>query len=436
MMAEEVFDLIVIGGGPAGMMAAGQAAGRGFNTLLLEKMDRPGRKLRISGKGRCNLTNIDDLDHFLGHFQPQARFLRHAFHQFFSEDLIQFFGSLGVETVVERGGRVFPASSDAQQVVDALRAWTGRQGAVIRCGIAVEKLMAAEASWLVQARVAGRRQRPLPIADEDPIPLHARAVVLATGGSSYPGTGSTGDGYRIAAGLGHQVTVQRPALIPLDTAGDVAARLEGLSLRNVELNLLVDGHRQAHAFGEMLFTHFGVSGPIVLTLSLQAVDALRGGREVVLSIDLKPALDHGTLDARLLRELDAHGKRQFGTLLASLLPRSLIPVCVEQSGIPADKPAHQITAEERKRLRLWLKDFRLIVTGHRPLAQAIVTAGGVALGEVDPRTMQSRLHPGLFFAGEVLDVNADTGGYNLQAAFSTGRLAGSSAARWLSAPAT
>jgi len=434
-MAEGAFDLIVIGGGPAGMMAAGQAAGRGISTLLLEKMDRPGRKLRITGKGRCNLTNIDALDDFLGHFQPQGRFLRHAFHQFFSEDLIQFFASLGVGTVVERGGRVFPASSDAQQVVDALRDWSSRQGVAIRCGLAVDKLIPAEAGWLVQARVAGQRQRAVPAAAGDPVRLHARAVVLATGGSSYPGTGSTGDGYRIAAGLGHEVTPQRPALIPLDTAGAVAARLEGLSLRNVELNLLVDGRRQARAFGEMLFTHFGVSGPIVLTLSLQAVDALRRGHEVVLSIDLKPALDHGMLKARLLRELDAHGKRQFGTLLASLLPRSLIPVCVEQSGIPADKPAHQITAEERKRLRLWLKDFRLAVTGHRPMAQAIVTAGGVALGEVDPRTMQSRLHPGLFFAGEVLDVNADTGGYNLQAAFSTGLLAGNSAAQWLSATA-
>jgi hypothetical protein len=250
---------------------------------------------------------------------------------------------------------------------------------------------------------------------------------LATGGASYPGTGSTGDGYRLAKELGHTIVLIRPALVPLDTAGDVAARLEGLSLRNVAVRVWFDDRMQDQAFGEMLFTRFGVSGPIILTLSRDIVDALRSRKRVRLSIDLKPALDDEKLDARLLRELDARGKRQYRTLLKDLLPRTLIPVCIEQTGIPADKVAHQITAMERLRLLRWLKDFRLEVTGHRPIAQAIITAGGVDTREVDPRTMASRLVPGLYLAGELLDVDADTGGYNLQAAFSTGWMAGRSA---------
>jgi hypothetical protein len=233
----------------------------------------------------------------------------------------------------------------------------------------------------------------------------------------------------MAEALGHTVVPIRPALVPLETAGDVAQRMQGLNLRNVNVSLWVAGRKQDEAFGEMLFTHFGVSGPIILTLSRQVVDALRAGREVALSIDLKPALDHSQLDARLLRDLDAHGKTHFHNLLKGLLPRKMIPVCVDMTGIPPDKPGHQITAEERQRLRLWLKDLRLAVTAHRSFSEAIITAGGVETREVDPRTMASRLVVGLYFAGEVLDVDADTGGYNLQAAFSTGWLAGRAAAQ-------
>jgi predicted Rossmann fold flavoprotein len=257
----------------------------------------------------------------------------------------------------------------------------------------------------------------------------AAVVIVATGGASYPGTGSTGDGYRLAAAVGHTIVPIRPALVPLETAGDVAPRLQGLSLRNVTARVWVDGEKRAEAFGEMLFTHFGLSGPIILSLSKRVVDALRLGQDVTLAIDLKPALDERKLDARLLRELDARGKQQFRTLLKSLLPRKLIPVCIALTGIPPHKAGHQITAGERKRLRGWLKDFRLQVTGHRPFSEALITAGGVDTAQVDPRTMASRLVAGLYFAGEVLDVDADTGGYNLQAAFSTGRMAGESAAR-------
>ena len=411
--------VIVVGAGASGLMAAGQAAEMGASVLLLEKMDRPGRKLRITGKGRCNLTNVAPVSDFIAHFGPSGCFLRQAFYRFFTPDLLALFEELGVPTVTERGGRVFPVSQEARDVVDALVRWVREERVEIQTRLPVERL-------LVQGeRVVGVKASPDPTERT----YRADAVIVATGGVSYPATGSTGDGYRLAESVGHTVVPVRPALVPLETAGDVAPRLQGLSLRNVTAQTWIDGQEQAELFGEMLFTHFGVSGPIILSLSRQVVDALRQDRRVVLSIDLKPALDEDKLDARILRDLDAHGKRHFRTLLKGLLPSKLIPVCIDLTGIPPHKEAHQITAQERERLRTWLKDFRLEVTGHRPFSEAIVTAGGVETREVDPRTMASRLVEGLYFAGEVLDVDADTGGYNLQAAFSTGWLAGRSAAR-------
>jgi len=415
--------VIVIGAGAAGLMAAGQAAEMGARTLLLEKMDRPGRKLRIAGKGRCNLTNVAPLSEFISHFGPNGRFLRQAFARFCNSELAAFFEELGVRTVTERGGRVFPASSQAQDVVDALVRWVGQRGVTLRTRSPVERLL-VEKERVIGVQVSRNRVFP-----KKPGFYRADAVIVATGGASYPATGSTGDGYRLAESVGHTIVPIRPALVPLETAGDVAPRLQGLSLRNVTVRVWVNGKKQAEAFGEMLFTHFGLSGPVILSLSRQVVDALRLGQTVILSIDLKPALDEGKLDARLLRDLDAHGKQQFRTLLKGLLPSKLISVCTDLMDIPPDKMAHQITSEERERLRTWLKDFRLEVTGHRPFTEAIITAGGVDTREVDPRTMASRLVEGLYFAGEVLDVDADTGGYNLQAAFSTGWVAGRSAAR-------
>ena len=423
--------VIVIGGGAAGLMAAGQAAELGAETLLLEKMNHPGRKLRIAGKGRCNLTNVAPVSEFIAHFGPSGRFLRQAFVQFFNTELVAFFEELGIRTVTERGGRVFPASSQAcpersrraQDVVDALVRWAGDRGVTLRTRSPVERLL-VEGRRVVGVQVSRNQVFP-----QKPGFYRADAVIVATGGASYPATGSTGDGYRLAASVGHTIVPIRPALVPLETAGDVAPRLQGLSLRNVTVRVWVNGKKQAEAFGEMLFTHFGLSGPIILSLSRQVVDALHLGQKVILSVDLKPALDERKLDARLRRDLDAHGKQQFRTLLKGLLPRKLIPICIDLTGIPADKVAHQITSEERQRLRTWLKDFRLEVTGHRPFTEAIITAGGVDTREVDPRTMASRLVEGLYFAGEVLDIDADTGGYNLQAAFSTGWVAGRSAAR-------
>ncbi|MGB2769209.1 MAG: NAD(P)/FAD-dependent oxidoreductase [Candidatus Zixiibacteriota bacterium] len=416
--------VIVIGGGAAGLMAAGQAAEQGAETLLLEKMYRPGRKLRITGKGRCNLTNVAPVSRFISHFGPNGRFLRQAFSRFFSSELVAFLDKLGIRTVTERGGRVFPVSDQAQGIVDALSAWARKSGVTLRPRSSVEGLL-VEGKRVNGVRI-GKGSTDQSIAERV---FRADAVIVATGGASYPITGSTGDGYRLAKSAGHTVVPIRPALVPLETAGETAPRLQGLSLRNVTIKVLIDGKKRAEAFGEMLFTHFGLSGPIILSLSRLIVDALRLHQRVILSIDLKPALDQRKLNERLLRDLEAHGKQKFRTLLKELLPAKLIPVCIDLTGIPPDKVGHQITAEERKGLRLWLKDFRLEVTGYRPFTDAIITAGGVDTKEVDPRTMASRLVEGLYFAGEVLDIDADTGGYNLQAAFSTGWVAGRSAAR-------
>lgn len=406
--------VIVIGGGPAGLMAAGQAAELGAETIILEKKDRPGRKLSITGKGRCNLTNVAPLEDFITHFGKKGRFLRQAFNRFFSADLVSFLEELGVDIVTERGGRVFPVDNDAVRVAEALVQWAGQQGVVIRTKTPVKNLL-KEGNRIIGVRAAGEK-------------LLADAVIIATGGASYPATGSTGDGYRLAESAGHSIIPARPALVPLETAGDIAPRLQGLSLKNVKVRVFIDGRIRHEAFGEMLFTHFGLSGPIILSLSGYIVDALIRKDRVALSIDLKPALDESKLDARLLRDLQAHGKQQAQTFLKGLLPRKLIPICCDLTDIPPDRTGHQLSASERRRLRLWLKDFRLDVTGHRSFDEAIITAGGVDTREIDPRTMASRLIPGMYFAGEVMDIDGDTGGYNLQAAFSTGWLAGRSAA--------
>jgi hypothetical protein len=342
-------------------------------------------------------------------------FLRNAFARFFAPDLVDFFEALGVSTVVERGGRVFPSSNDAHQVAEALARFAEEQGVQIR--------RQSRAAHLV-----GDSDRVWGVALESGEQVEARAIVVATGGASYPKTGSSGDGYRLAAQVGHTIVPIRPALVPLVLAGPEPRAMMGLSLRNVEVRLLLDGHEVARDFGEMLFTHYGVSGPIVLTLSGPAVIRLDQGR-LEMSINLKPGLSPEKLDARLRRDLDRFGKRSYRNLLKGLLPQKMIDVVVLRTGILPDKPGHQITAEERRKLRELLHDFRLTITGHRTLDEAIVTAGGVDTREVDPRTMASRLVQGLYFAGEVLDVQADTGGYNLQAAFSTGYVAGQAAAQ-------
>ncbi|HOP08060.1 MAG TPA: NAD(P)/FAD-dependent oxidoreductase [candidate division Zixibacteria bacterium] len=406
--------VIVIGGGAAGLMAAAEAARCGAPVVILEKMTRPGRKLRITGKGRCNLTNIAEKREFISHFGPQGKFLHQAFARFFSDDLVKLMKSFGVTVKTEENGKVFPEGDSATAVVDALVDQAARLGVVTRTNCAVESILSEGESISVQ------------VADGEILP--ASAVILATGGASYPATGSTGDGYRLAASLGHTIVPTRPALVPLETSGPEAAELQGLSLQDVRATILVDDKRVAHRVGDMLFTHFGVSGPIILSLSLSAVDALAAGQQVKVVIDLQPTLDEASLDACLLRDIQEHGQRQLQTLLKNLLPNRMIPLCCRHTGVSGEKPANQITGEERKRLRRWLKGFMLEIRGHRGYNEATVTAGGVSLKEVNPKTMASKRVPGLFFAGEVLDINGDTGGYNLQAAFSTGWVAGHAAA--------
>lgn len=396
------------------MMAAGRAAACGAAVVLLEKMPRLGNKLRITGKGRCNLTNARPLDEFVTHFGPNGRFLYRAFSRFFHDELREFFAARGVPTVVERGQRVFPASNDARHVVTALRRYLTEGGVAVRTRSPVARLLAKD------GRMAG-----VELAGGEV--LSSEAVILATGGASYPSTGSTGDGYRMAEALGHRLVPLRPALVPLVVQEPWVTGLQGLSLRNVRASLYLDGRLLAHEFGEMLFTHFGLSGPIILTLSKHAVAALGQG-VVQVGLDFKPALDDEQLDSRLRHDLERYGRRAFRNILKELIPLRLRDVFVALSGIPADKPGHQITSAERGRLFGLLRDLRLTVVAARPLSEAIITAGGVDTHEVDPYTMESRLVRGLYFCGEVLDIDADTGGYNLQAAFSTGYLAGESAA--------
>jgi hypothetical protein len=405
--------VIVVGGGASGMMAAGRAAECGADVLLLEKTPRLGNKLCITGKGRCNVTNVAELSEFVAHFGETGRFLYGALSHFFVPDLRAFLERRGMPTKVERGGRVFPASEDAREVAAALEGYLVLNGVRVLRRHPVEQIL-VEGQQVVGVKACDRA-------------FGGCAVVLATGGASYPRTGSTGDGYRLAAELGHRILPIRPALVPLVVGEPWVHNLQGLGLRNVQVTLLVENRPIAQQFGEMLFTHFGLSGPVVLTLSKQALDAQSKGR-VSLSVNLKPALSPDEVDQRLQRELDQHGRQRMQHILASLLPKSMVQVVLDLAGIAADKPANQVNAAERKRVAGLLQDLRLTIVGSRPIDEAIVTAGGVDTREIDPRTMESRLVKGLFFCGEVIDVDADTGGYNLQAAFSTGHLAGESAA--------
>ncbi len=407
--------IIIIGAGAAGLMAAGCAARAGGEVLVLEKKKKPGRKLCITGKGRCNITNVAEVREFIAHFGKTGNFLRQAFARFFNTELMDFLSGLGLALVTERGGRVFPKSEKASDVLKVLLKWTGAHGVTIRPESTVSKFIVKE------QRVCGvvcNGQK-----------IEADAVILATGGASYPLTGSTGDGYMLAESCGHSIKPIRPALVPLVTAGNITKEMAELNLRNIKVRMLINGKKAQEEFGELIFAKYGVTGPVILTLSGLAVEALQNGKKVELLIDLKPALDEKKLDARLLRDIEKRGKEEMSSLLRGLLPKEMVDVCLSQTDIPANRMVHSLGAKERKRLRMWLKEFRLEVTGHRPLAEAIVTAGGVETKEIEPKTMESRLTKGLFIVGEVLDIQGDTGGYNLQAAFSTGWLAGQAAAK-------
>ncbi len=406
------FDVIVVGAGPAGLLAAGSAAAQGDKVLILEKMRQEGRKLLITGKGRCNITNDSAVVDFIQHVYPNGRFLRNAFTHFFSQDIIELLQNYGVNVSCERGGRYFPSSNRSAEVLAALLKWVHEMKVEIRCGHRVEKLIVK--SNTIQGLQANGQI------------FKTKSVILATGGKSYPATGSNGEGYQLAREVGHSIERIRPSLVPIETGGDVAQKLQGLTLKNVRAVVWVNERKMGEEFGEMIFTHFGLSGPIILSLSRIVVDALHKKSKVEVTIDLKPALDEKKLDMRLLRDLNEFGKRKISNIFRDWLPSSMVPVFLDILGIDPEKEGHQISSKERKQIRHLLKNFRFRITNHRSFKEAIITAGGVSTLEISSKTMESKLVSGLYFAGEMIDLDAETGGYNLQIAYSTGWLAGKS----------
>ena len=418
-MTRTRYDLIVVGGGAAGMMAAITAARLGTDVCLVERNPKVGRKLYITGKGRCNVTNHCSPQELLSATPRNGKFLYSAAERTPPSWMEEFFAALGVPLKVERGNRVFPVSDRAADIIDALFRELRRLGVPILQG-RVSALDCREGA-VCGVELGEEKART---------GLACQAIILATGGLSYPATGSTGDGYEFARALGHTVVEPRPSLVPLEVPGEDCPRMQGLALKNVQLTVKNQkGKAVFREQGELLFTHFGLSGPLLLSASAHMRDFAKDRYRC--HIDLKPALDEATLDARLVRELTQGANRDMDNLMGALLPRLMIPVVLERASIPGEKKAHDLTRGERRRLLEQLKDFALDISGPRPVAEAIVTSGGVKVGEVDPRTMASKKVRGLFFVGELLDVDAYTGGFNLQIAWATGRAAGEGAARSL-----
>ncbi len=410
--------VLIIGGGAAGMMAAVFAAKSGNHVEIFEKNEKLGKKLFITGKGRCNITNAAELEDFFPAVTSNPKFLYSAFYSFTNEQVISFFEELGVRTKVERGGRVFPVSDHSSDVIQALKKEMERLEVKINLNAEVKELR-------IEKRPSGETVTGILLASGKKI--SGDAVIVATGGISYPSTGSTGDGYRFARKCGHKVSELSPSLVPMEVKEWYAGELMGLSLRNIEIRI-TDGKKKLYQeFGEMLFTHYGVTGPVILSASSIVGKKLKD-KELTLHIDLKPALTEEQLDKRVLREFEANHNRQFKNAVDSLFPSKLRPVIVELSGIPEEKKVHEITKEERLRFVRLIKDFTMTLTELRGYNEAIITKGGVSVKEIDPGTMESKLVKGLYFAGEVLDLDAVTGGYNLQIAWSTGYLAGINAA--------
>ncbi len=402
--------VIVIGGGPAGIMAAGIAAQRGNEVVLLEKNERLGKKLLISGKGRCNITNDTDVEGLIENTPGNGNFLYSAFYTFSNQDLINFFNELGVNTKVERGGRVFPTSDSSKDVMHALQTFLNKNNVKVMTDSAVKRILTEDGKVIGIERVNGTI-------------MEASSVILAVGGMSYPGTGSTGDGYEMARRLGHTVTPLKPSLVPLITKESWIMDLQGLSLKNIAVTFKNSSGKEIYNdFGEMIFTHFGVSGPVILSASRHLLSY--DFNNIKLSIDLKPGLSEEKLDERIQRDFDKYSRKQFKNSIDDLLPQKLIPVIIRLSGIDPEKAVHQITREERKKLVALLKGLETSIVGARPIKEAIVTAGGIKTNEINPSTMESKKVSGLFFAGEIIDVDAYTGGFNLTIAFSTGYLAG------------
>lgn len=403
----------IIGAGAAGLFAAGRAASLGNQVKVFEKNKRAGKKLLITGKGRCNITNNCTLEELMDNIPGNGRFLYSAFNKFNNHDIMDFFESINVPVKTERGNRVFPVSDRSQDIVNGLINYVRSQDAQFFYEAPVKEIVCEE-----------NKVKGILLQNDDYYEFDS--VILATGGISYPITGSTGDGHKMAKKLGHTVTDLKPSLVPLEVREKWAARLQGLTLRNVGLTAFDNKDNKVYyEQGEMLFTHFGVSGPMILSASRHVMDC--GYTGAYFLIDLKPALDEETLDQRLQRDFAQYSRKYFGNSLSDLLPKSLIPVFIELSGISPEKPVHQITKTERKNIVQLLKGIKLTVTKPRPVSEAIVTAGGISTKEINPSTMESKLIKGLFFTGEIIDVDAYTGGFNLTIAFSTGYVAGSNA---------
>lgn len=402
-----MYDVIVVGGGASGLMAAGTAASLGKNTLLIEKMPRTGRKILVTGKGRCNVTNNCDVETFLNNTVSNPKFLYSALRNFSSQDTMSFFENLGVPLKTERGNRVFPISDRAMDIADALAKYCKSNGVNIITDTVIDIVFDNETITGVVTRSNGI--------------IEANSVIIATGGLSYPKTGSTGDGYRFAKKIGHTVIAPRAALVGLKLNGNDHIKMQGLSLKNTALYLVKNGKTVFNDMGEMLFTHFGISGPMVLSASSYLKD---NPRDYYVQLDLKPALSMEKLDERLSRDFAENINKDFVNSLSALLPQKMIEIIVKRSGIDPHKKVNQITKEQRLHVCEQIKNMRFDVTGREDIDGAIITAGGVSTNEIKPNTMESKLVKGLYFTGEVIDVDACTGGFNLQIAFSTGYLAG------------
>lgn len=407
------YNIIIIGAGASGIIAAGHAAELGAKVLLLEKMSKPAQKLLITGNGRCNITNTAPLSKFYNNIYSNPKFLITAFSKYFNTHIIKHLNSLGVETIAEDDGRIFPASHKSSEVLNALMNWLEANHVEIKYNCKAEKLI-----------VENNTIKGVEILENDiQTNIYTDNIIICCGGNSYPATGSSGDGYKLAKEAGHTIETIRPALVPLKTSGDIANRLMGLALKDIKVAIWVNGKKKMETMGEMLFTHFGLSGPAIINISRFVTEELIKNNQVIIKIDLKPEIDEEKLDRQILNELNERGKMQLKNYLSLHLTSRLVDVFIETLDIDPNKVCHQINSKERKKISLLFKALPFEITGHRSFKEAMITAGGISTKEINPQTMESRIINNLYFAGEVIDLDAYTGGYNLQIAWSTGWLA-------------